>query len=200
MAVCSALIQKEIWNTRCFLMRVLSSHIDSWINTLKHLNMLGISLLVCFANSLFFKGDEPCFFILISKHVFQIIIIFKSDSFVGPVNQSECSVTVCVKLVVLICCTFQNPCFRRALSTGKLFSTLVWKYSNHNCSHSEVSLRGKFILLGIQQMEAILAPLVTPKRIAIGLFELLNLAQHRQWCKLGWGHLFIQTMVDEGSG
>ncbi len=63
-----------------------------------------------------------------------------------------------------------------------------------------MALRGKFILFGKQQMDVILAPLVTPKGIAIGLFELLNLAQHRQWCKLGWGNLFIQTMVDEGTG
>lgn len=60
-----------------------------------------------------------------------------------------------------------------------------------------MALRGKFILFGIQQMDAILSPLVTPKGIAIGLFELLNLAQHRQWCKFEGTCLSKQWLTRE---
>lgn len=103
-------------------MRVLSSHIDSWINTLEELNMLGISLLahVLQTPSSFGEMNHGSFFLLISKHVFQLTVtFFKPDSFVGPVKQSEFSVTVGVRLVVFICCSFQNHYFWRALSIGQ---------------------------------------------------------------------------------
>lgn len=94
------------------LMRVLSSHTDSWINTLEQLNMLGISLLAHVLQTPYYFGEmnHGYFFLLISIHVFQLsVIFFKLDSFVGPVRQSEFSVTVCV-----------SPCSVHLLSVSKL--------------------------------------------------------------------------------
>ncbi len=57
-------------------MRVLSSRIDSWINTLEQLNMLRISLLahVLQTPSSFGEMNHGSCFLLLSKHVFQLML------------------------------------------------------------------------------------------------------------------------------